>query len=799
MPEPNRAPEPAWPAAPVPAQALPLIGRDELVTGLVDDLASGRLRGIALTGLGGVGKTRLASEVARRFAASGGGRVAWIPLGQAGREASLGSAILGAFDLPDGELGRVAEAVAEAIGDEPALLVLDAAEASIHDTRLVDELLARAAALRILVTSRISIDRPGLAVSHVEPLDLPLGDSPEDVAASPAVALLVDRAQRAGADSSVTATSAAAIARLIERLDGLPLAIEVAAPLLKILPAHRLVDRISERLDPIVATLDWSHDQLEPDDRRLYRRLAVFGVPFRARHVRTFSERAMAHGLSPLGPDVAGGMERLAAASLIRVRPDPDGPDLATGPDDPRGGEVHQYELPALIRDDATRRLEASGEARAAFWARANDLLALCELSHAELLIRPRIDLLDQLDIVHPDLVAALDRARAAGEGTFLLKMTGALTEYWRARGRLAEGRVWLDAALRLGPDQPTAERARALHGSGVLALRQGDFRRGRSLLDEALAIRLRIGALADAAATLNQLGLLGLDLGELEDAERHCREGLEIRRSLGGDAALAASLNTLGGILQFGGRPDDAALAFEESLALRRRLGDESGSSVSLGNLGLVARDREDLDAAEAILREALSVRESLGDRQRVAVVRHNLALVLFDRGELAAAREALESALAAAREIGDRLETANALSDLGFVEAADGRPERAAALQGEALTLASRIGAKGIVAQSIDGIAGIAASDGRPEEAATLWAAAETIRRDARYQLLLADRRRIDREIAACRAAADEEAWWRAWAEGEQLDLEAAIARARAAVGAIDRTPRPSGQVAV
>jgi tetratricopeptide (TPR) repeat protein len=507
----------------------------------------------------------------------------------------------------------------------------------------------------------------------------------------------------------------------------------------------------------------------------------------------------MAHGLSPLGPDVAGGLERLAAAGLVRARADADLPDPATGPDDPRGKEVREYELPALVRDDATRRLEASGEATAAMWARANDLLALCELSHAELVVRARHDHLDQLDIVHADLIAALDRARAAGEGAFLLRMAGALTEYWRTRGHLAEGRVWLDTALRLGPPDRTEDRARALHGAGMLANWQSDFLRARAVLEEALAIRLEIANLAEAAATLNQLGLIGLDIGELDEAERRCRQGLDIRRSLGDESAVAASLNTLGGVLQFGGRTDEAGAMFEESVAIRRRLHDDAGCSVSLANLALVARDRGELDAAEAMLREAKATRERLGDRHRVAVVRHNLALVLFDRGDLDAARAELEAALATARELGDRLEMSNALSDLGFVMAALGDPGRAAALQAEALAVAARIGAKGIVAQSIDGAAGLVAAGGRAAEAATLWAAAETIRRDARYHLLQADRRRIDREIAAARAAVDDETWWQSWAAGERLPADAAIERAGAALGPPDRTPTEPGRVAV
>ena len=795
-------PAAAWPdAAPPVAAAWPLIGREELLGEIIAGLVAGNPRAIVLTGLGGVGKTRLAAEVARSVAPGFAGRVAWIPLASSSRDGGLASAIAAGLGIAAVRPDHVAESVAEAIGEEPALLVLDGAESQLHDLGLLDEILGHASGLRILVTSRIALDRPGLAAVAIETLPVPAADADLDrVAASPAVALLVDRGLRAGAEVPLTARTAAAYARLAIRLDGLPLAIELAAPLLRVLPPHRLVERIAEQLDPVVATIDWSVAQLEPDDRRLYRRLAVFGIPFRARHVRTFAERSLTHGLSPLGPDVAGGLERLAAASLIRARPDPEsGPDAATGPDDPRGGNVHEYELPALVRDDAARRLEASGEATAAHWARANDLLALCELSHTELLASSRLDILQQLDVVHDDLLTALDRARSAGEGAFLLRMTGALAEYWRSRGRLAEGRMRLDAALRIGPPDRTADRARALHGAGVLASSQSDYGRATTLFDEALAIRLELGRLDEAAASLNHLAMIGLDTGDLDAAERHCRQGLEIRRSLADEASVAASLNTLGGILQFGGRNEEAAELLGESAAIRRRLGDEAGVSVSIGNLALVARDQGDLDAAESMLRESIATRERLGDRQRVAVVRHNLALILFDRGDLAGAIAELEFAIATARELGHRLETANALSDLGFVLAAAGERVRAARHQLEALAIADRIGGRGIVAQSIDGIAGLVAAEGRPGEAATLWAAAETIRREARYHLLIADRRRIDREIEVARATLDEEAWWQAWGAGERLTIDDAIARARAALAEPDPETPAAGRVAV
>ncbi|HET9614509.1 MAG TPA: tetratricopeptide repeat protein, partial [Candidatus Limnocylindrales bacterium] len=603
--QPAPATPPVWPDAAMPEIDTAIVGRDEIVADLTDALLRGEPRMVLLSGLGGVGKTRLALEIAARLAEPFDRRIAWIPLARASRDGGLSSALAAAFRLDDGRRDEVAASVAGAVGGGPVLVVLDAIEAVLHDLTLLDELARLAPGARILQTGRMAFERPDLRSVAVNPLAVPrAGDDAAAIAASPSVQLLLERADAAGATISITPRNAPTIAGLVSQLDGMPLAIELAASLLRGLPPHRLLERVRGGLDPIVATIDWSHDQLALDDRRLYRRIAVFGVPFRVRHVRTFDERSVAHGLSPLGPGVAAGLERLVRAGLLRARSDSEELDAATGPDDPRGEHVRLYELPTLIRDDAQRRLEASGEVTAAMWARSNDLLALCEHVDRELAIRTRRDLLDQLDTVHDDVLAALTRARAVGEGRFLLRMTAALAEYWRARGRLAEGRIWLDAALRMGPPEATAERARALHGAGVLANWQSDFNRARGVLEQALEMRLSLGLRAEAAATLNQLGLIGLDQGDLASAERFCRQGLEIRRELGDEAAAASSLNTLGGVLQYGGRVDEARAMFEESLAIRRRLGDLAGASVSLGNLGLVARDARDLASAAAMFR---------------------------------------------------------------------------------------------------------------------------------------------------------------------------------------------------
>jgi predicted ATPase len=772
---------PVWPAPALPRSPDRLIGRAELLGEVVGLLSGGRDRVIALVGTGGVGKTRLAAEAIAAVLERYEGRVAWVALGSVRSVDQATAALAAALGLGDVAGDRLADELGRSLDGHAGLVILDGGGQLPGLAAAVAGLLDAAAGLRVLVTGPGPLGVDGELIVHVEPLDLPAADGVDDVRTSPAVQLLLERAGDAGAAVRLTPRSASTIARIVRRLDGLPLALELGASMLRLMGPHQLLDRLEARIETPGAPTDRSHELLDAAGQRLFRRLGVFSGAFTARDAADVLERSVAHGLAPTGVDVVAGLDVLVRLSLVRTRPlGEDGDDHPP----PGSGDAVRYQMLATVRDDALRRLEACGEATAARWAHANHVLEVAEEVREELAIRSRVDLLARLDAMHDDLLACLEQARAEGEGEYLLRLAGALAEYWRSRGRLAEGRLWLDAALRLNPDGDDRHRARALHGSGMLANWQSDFPRARALLEEALATWLRLGELAEAAATLNQLVLIGLVLGDLDDAERLCRQGLEIRRSIGDEAAIAASLNTLGGILQFGGRRAEAQELFEESLAIRRRIGDDSGASVSLGNLALVARDLGRLDEAAEMLREAIATRERLGDRQRVAVVRHNYALVLFERGDLGGARGELETALAIARDVGDRLEASNALSDLAFVEEAAGNADRAETLQAEALALAARIDAKGIVAQAIDGLAGLAAARGQVEEAATLWAAAETIRRVARYALLAADRRRLDGAIAIARDAVDDETWWRAWATGETLTTEEAIARATAAI---------------
>ncbi|HET9344904.1 MAG TPA: tetratricopeptide repeat protein [Candidatus Limnocylindrales bacterium] len=804
---------PIDPAAPAFPATIPrhsggaLVGRDGDVARVLVALSRTDARIVTLAGPGGAGKSRLAGEAARRMSPELGGRVAWIHLASIGSDGQVPAELASGIGLADVPNDRLPAELRETLGSAPALLVFDDAEHVVDGVRSVAELVAPIDGVRVLVTTTTPLARPDEVVIAVDPLDLPADDADgAELTESPSVRLLLDRAAAAGADISVTPANAAILARIVRRVDGLPLAIELAGAMLRLLAPHQLLDRLDARLEleapgprlgrepasepgadkrrSLRATMDWSHDLLSPEVQCLYRRLGVFSGTFGIPQLRSYLERSVEHGLTAPAIDVDDGVAALVSASLLRVVPAAD------------DGEA-RYELLGLVRDDAARRLADSGEATAANWAHANGLLSLAEERYAEIAKQPRPEDLADLDAVHDDLLAVLDRARVGGNAPFVVRLAGALAEYWRVRGLLTEGRLWLDAALRMRPPEETAFRARALHGAGVLASLQGDFDRAKVRLDEAFRLRVRLGMRGEAAGTLNQIGLIALERGELDEAERVCREALEMRREAGDEAAVAGSLNSLGGVLQFSGNHGEARALFEESLAIRRGLGDEAGASVVLGNLGLAARDAGELEDGLRMLEEAIETRERLGDRQRLAVVRHNHALVLFDAGDLPAALAELEWSAATARELGDRLELSNALSDLGFVTAASGDLGGAATLQREALTIAARIRARTIVAQSIDGVAEIVARRGDPLGAARLWAAAETIRQTTRAALLAADRRRIDRSIAAAREAADADAWWSAWAAGEALSLEDAVRSALAATGQGDDVEAASATV--
>ncbi len=777
--------DPCWPGAVAESPDAPLIGR-EADLAAIRRLVTGRDRTfVTLAGIGGVGKSRLAVEVTRRAMVRRDGRVAFVPLDGVSDASLVVPAIAGAMGVPD-EPGRtLVESLAEALGRAPSLLVLDTVEHVRSAAPALADLLARTPGLTILATSRIAIGVPRERVVWVDPLPVPPDTEadPDELMRNPAVALFLARAAVSRPEIEATPTNAALAARICRRLDGIPLAIELAAAALRVLAPHQLVDQLEGRIgetgvEPSVdagrdeggsgparqrslrAAMDWSIGLLPEPVLRLYRRVSVISGTFGSPTATAMLDGGERRGLAPLGVDVESGLQQLAAASLLRHE-----------------DEGRSFAMLTTVRADAQDRLARSGEAIAMRWAHAYQVLAVAEEAERALPAGGDLEVLDRLEEAHDDIREALEWAMAQGDGTFALRLAGSLAEFWRTRGHHTEGRLRLAAALSLAVDPPPAVRRKALSGAGLLASYQGDYRLGEAYLREALSIAREMGDEEAMASCLNWLGTNAYASGDLDAAEAFVSEALGIRRRIGEPAGIALALNALGGVHHFRGDLDLARAMFVESLSLKEGIGNTNGIAVALTNLGLVERDAGHPEEAAQAFDEAIQIWERLGDRQRLAVGVHNAALLAFDRGRNDEAAGQLTRAYDIATEVGDRSEMAYAMADRVRVDVERGDLDAATAALATALPRAHAIGARVIVLLALEGAGALAAARGDDVLAIRLWAGAAADRAASGFANMPADERLIDARMSEVRRRLDPATVAAAWAEGQALTLDAAV----------------------
>lgn len=769
---------PRWPAAAPVAADTPLVGRErelEELGRLVRDRPASL---VTLVGIGGVGKSRLAAEFAWRELERFAGRVAVIPLDGVTDPSLVLPAIAGALGIPD-EPGRpLADRLVEDLGRHPALLVLDTVEHLRAAGPILAELLARAPAVVAVATSRVALGIPNERIAWVEPLEAP-GPGETDaaaMAASPSVALFLAHARVARPDLDPTPETLTAVAEICRRLDGIPLAIELAAAAVRVVAPYQLLDQLRERLAhdatgvdgdrperrrSLRAAMDWSVGLLTPAAARLYRRLAVFAGPFDLDTVAAVLEGGERRGLLPLDAPVEGLLDELASSSLIR---------RAEGP-------RTVWVLLTTVRGDALDRLERAGEAVAMRWAQAYQLLALAETLERDLPTEREIEALDRLDAAHDDLREAFEWAHARGDHAFCVRLAGALAEFWRTRGHLTEGRLRLVTALASGPDAPPAARRKALAGAGLLASYQGDYTLGESYLREALAVARSEGDRDGMAVVLTWLGTNAYGAGSLAVAEAYVSEALARRRELGDEPGIAVALNALGGVAHFRGDLDRALEMFRESLEIKQRHGNANSIAVALTNIGLVERDAGRPASASDAFAQAVAIWERSGDRQRLAVGLHNAALVALDGGDPDTAVTLLERAYATARELGDRTGMAYTRADRIRAEVERGDLAAAADAMAESLPRAVHLGSRVIIPLALEGAGSLAAALGQDELAARLWGAADAERASSGFANMPADRLLLEQHQAAPRSRLGEPAWREALNTGSHVALADAV----------------------
>jgi predicted ATPase/DNA-binding SARP family transcriptional activator len=680
--------------AQLPVRLTPLVGRESELDDIVQAVSRARL--LTLTGPGGTGKTRLALAAARLARESFPAGVCWVELAQIEDPGIVAPTVASKLGVPDTPGQDATEAVAEYVADHQVLVVLDNCEHLAGATAtLTENLLAACPALTVLATSREALGVEGELNWRVPPLSLPqTGPVPTAaaLAASDAVRLFEQRAQLVRPSFRVTDENAARVAVICQRLDGLPLAIELAAARMRILSSAQLAERLDDlfallvggarsappRHQALRATLDWSHDLLDAEERAVFRRLSVFAGGF----TLEAAERVAAGGdLKPAS--MLELLTRLADKSLLRV-------------EHARGGS--RYHLLVTIRDYARDRLAEAGETDSVRRAHLGYFTELVETAAARIegveTGEHSLELeLDRVDAELPNLRKAYDFAAESGDPVAALRIAGRLDRYAYLRGRYHEIRQWMDAAVTSYPDASAELRAKVLLGSGRLALLQCDYAPAVRRLEAALRLYRELDDPRGIARALQVLGSVAREQGRYARAVELHAESLAVAQAAGDRWAVAGAHGYLAFVswLQrdFGRATEEASIA----LIMSRELGDAEGAAWSLISLGTVARYQGEVERAATLLAESRSLAEGIGFREGIAWCGEQLGLLAAVDGDPAAIT-LLRRSLELHGELRDRWRMSSVLEDLAAIALALGQARSAGRLLGAAEALRDAIG---------------------------------------------------------------------------------------------------------
>ncbi len=655
-----------------------LIGREAELGAIVDGLRATRL--LTVTGPGGTGKTRLAREAARALLAEFEGGVYLVELAAIRDPALVASAIAQAVDVKEGAGVSLSGTLVQVFGDRELLLVLDNFEQVIDAAGLVARLLADTPGVKVLVTSRERLRLTGERELALSPLELPpAGGSAMDegLAAYGSVALFVERARAVRSSFELATLSEAgrrAVAEICRRLDGLPLAIELAAARLRLLTPEALLGRLDQQLKLLTggardmperqqtmrAAIAWSYDLLADDERRTFERLSVFSGGW----TLDAAER-----LDP-DADVLELLSQLADKSLLVI--------------EERDGAM-RYRMLETIRQFAAERLRERGEEPRSREAHAAWFVELAEEGAAEYERSGETEWIGRLDRERENVRAALEWGAGSGVAPeTTLRLSAAMGPFWSLWGRWSEGRSWLERALASDP-APSPVRATALLWVGTMARHQSDYAWARERVTESLAMWRELGNRRHVVHALVELGVIVETQLELDVA--------------------------------------DALL--QEALALHEGLDDDRGRAGVLKLLVRVAYDREDFDGAEAAVEKALAIFRGLDDRRRVAIELYNLGILARRRGDYERATELLEESLGLAREFDERPLVARATHFLGNVAGDRSDYAGAARLRAEAAREYLAMGDRFMLRILVGHVAGEALGRGSAERAAYLFGA--------------------------------------------------------------------------
>ena len=716
----------------LPARLTSFVGRKREIASLRDRLRGTRL--VTVTGPGGTGKTRLALEVATDVIDEFEDGVVLIELASVRDPGLVVPAIARALDVRETDQRALVDVVTEHLKQREVLLVLDNFEQVVDASTQVASLLAASPRVRALVTSREALHVYGEAEFPLQPLPTPNLQGARDKDAllqCESVALFAARAAAVKPDFEVLSTNAEAVAGICRALDGLPLAIELAAARIRALTPDailRALDRrlrflrngardVPDRQRTLHDAIDWSHALLNEAERALFRRLAVMAGGATLDAIQSVCAVDEAS-------DVVATVESLVSKSLlVPIQADAES----------------RFEMLETIREFAQERLDGSPDMALIHERHRQYFVDLAARAEVPLRGADQAQWLSRLDRERENLRAAFDWSITSADFDVAQRLCALLKTFWFQRGHFSLGRVWCDRAL-----APHSARTRtyadALDTQGVLAFYQSDYASARAIHEECLALRRRLDDEQGIAKSLLNLGNVAHYQGDLPAARARFEERLALDRRTANRIRLTTSLANLANIATAQGSRQEGQTLFEEALAIAREDGDIYGIAVALVGLGQLRRDERDFEGAESLLAESLAQWRMLESPGGIAAALLDLGGVALDCGEFDLASARFSEGLVLVRDLGDRL----------------------------------------LIATALEGLADCAAMRGQELRASTLWSAAAGLREVIGSPLLADENVAMQSRIASARSAAGEQAFGQAWLDGRKLAVADAVALA-------------------
>lgn len=683
------------PTTKLPRQLTPFVGRGAEVLALKEILLRDNVPLTTITGPGGVGKTRLSLKVAEELSAHFPAGVHLVQLGTVTDPNLVPSLIAQTLHIRKGAESPL-ETVKEYLRGSlrrPLLLVLDNFEQLLAGAPMLGELLSIGRFLKVLVTSRAPLHVYGEHEFPMPPLTLPDPRAKVSVANLPeysAIALFLQRAAAVKPDFALTEENAADVLEICRRLDGLPLAIELAASRIKLLQPAALRTRLASRLriltggsrdlparqQTLRGAIDWSHDFLNEAEQTLFRRLAVFAGGCHLEEVE-----AVCNTKEDLDLDLLDGMAALVNQSLVQQIDHPNG--------------EARFAMLETIREYALEKLVESGEEAQTRKAHAAYCLVLAEEGASENDTVGRDDRFDTLQIEHENLRAALEWLIESRNEDWGLRLGIALFGFWEAREYLAEGRDRLEKLLQLNPDAPSSKnRARALFSLGALSGEQRAYGVAQRWIEASLEMARELNDKHSVAVSLNALAIFALDSGNIDLARTLLEESLVLWKECHDRLAVARSLSNLANVLRLQGEFARARVVYQDSMETLSEMGDHSGAAWSLNSLGDIAKDEGDLVNARSLYDKSLEAFTRLGDRLGVASSLADLGNIAREEGDYNLARSLYRKSLRIFRDLDHKRGVSRLFDCLACLAAAQSMPERSLKLAGCGAALRETLG---------------------------------------------------------------------------------------------------------